>query len=111
MESSFRNYDEFNENNNVFTGTENFGGTTVTRGGIAISSGTLDKKIYFHDIENGNLLKSIKLPYIGSAPPTTYITKNEQFIIIHATGGASLSGGYGKLVETGDALVGLKIID
>ena len=104
------NYEEFNIDNNL-TGTENFGGTTVTRGGIAITSGTLDKKIYFHDIENGNLLKSIKLPYIGSAPPTTYIAKDEQFIIIHSTGGASLSGGYGKLVETGDALVGLKIMN
>ena len=49
------------------------------------------------------------LPFIGSTPPTTYLAKNEQFIIIHATGGASLSGGYGKLVETGDAIVAFKI--
>jgi len=103
------NFDTFKNDNNEFTGTENVGGTTVTRGGFTITSGTLDKKIYFHDSENGDLLKSIVLPYIGSAPPTTYIANNEQFIIIHATGGASLKSGYGNLVKTGDAIVAFKL--
>ena len=103
------NFDTFKNDNNEFTGTENIGGTTVTRGGFTITSGTLDKKIYFHDSENGDLLKSIVLPYIGSAPPTTYIANNEQFIIIHATGGASLKSGYGNLVKTGDAIVAFKL--
>ena len=103
------NYESFKTENKEFTGTENFGGTTATRGGITITTGTLDKKIYFHDSKNGNLLKSILLPYIGSAPPSTYSINGEQFIIVHATGGWTLKGGYGDLVKTGDSIVGLKI--
>ena len=103
------NYDSFTQDTQDLTGTENFGGTTVTRGGITITAGTLDKKIYFHDSENGKLLKSILMPYIGSAPPTTYSVNGEQFIITHATGGWSLKGGYGKLVDTGDAIIGFKL--
>ena len=103
------NYENFKNKDNEHTGTENFGGTTVTRGGITITSGTLDKKIHFHDAKNGNLLKSINLPYIGSAPPTTYSIEDEQFIVVHATGGWSLKNGYGNMVETGDALIGIKL--
>ena len=103
------NYNSFSENNGEMTGTENFGGTTATRGGITITSGTLDKKIYFHNSENGDLIKSIELPYIGSAPPSTYSINNEQFIVLHATGGATLKGGYEKIVETGDSIVALKL--
>ena len=69
------NFDEFENDSTNYTGTENFGGTTVTRGGIAISSGTLDKKIYFHDTNDGTLLKSILLPYIGSAPQQPILLK------------------------------------
>ena len=32
------NFDDFKSNNTSLTGTENFGGTTATRGGITISS-------------------------------------------------------------------------
>jgi len=103
------NYETFSKKNVNLTGTENFGGTTVTRGGITITSGTLDKKIYFHDAKNGNLLKSISIPYIGSAPPSTYIIDNEQYIVLHATGGVSLKNGYESLVETGDTLIGFKL--
>jgi quinoprotein glucose dehydrogenase len=102
------NMDTFN-NYNQYTGTENFGGTTATRGGITITTGTLDKKIFFHDSANGNLLKEISLPFIGSAPPTTYVSNGEQFIIVHATGGRSLRQGYGKKVEFGDSLVAMKL--
>ena len=103
------NHDSFDADTYDLTGTENFGGTTVTRGGIAITSGTLDKKIYFHNSENGNLLKSISMPYIGSAPPSTYSINEEQFIIVHATGGWSLKSGYEKLVETGDMIIAFKL--
>ena len=103
------NYETFDNRNTILTGTENFGGTTVTRGGITITSGTLDRKIYFHDAKNGDLLKSIDIPYIGSAPPSTYIVNNEQYIVLHATGGTSLKMGYGDIVETGDALIGFKL--
>ena len=102
------NMKSFNSSKN--TGTENFGGTTATRGGITISTGTLDKKIFFHNSENGDLLAEILLPFIGSAPPSTYVTNNEQFIIVHSTGGRMLKKGYGDLVTFGDALVGIKLM-
>jgi quinoprotein glucose dehydrogenase len=106
------NYDSFYKNNNLkYTGTENFGGVVGTRGGITIASGTLDKKIYFHDAINGELLHSISLPYIGSSPPSTYFLNNEQFIIIHSTGGRTLKDGYNNIVEFGDSLVALKLFD
>jgi len=54
-------------------------------------------------------LKSISIPYIGSAPPSTYIIDNEQYIVLHATGGVSLKNGYESLVETGDTLIGFKL--
>ncbi len=53
-------------------GTLNFGGATATAGGVVFAAGTLDKLIRAFDSETGKELWSHKLPYIGSAPPTTY---------------------------------------
>ena len=93
------------------TGTENFGGATVTSGNIVIATGTLDKKIYIFNAINGNIIFDLELPYIGSAPPTTYMSDGEQYILVHATGGWSLSKGYPDLVQEGNALVALKLKD
>ena len=60
-------------------------------------------------IKNGNTIFSKKLPFIGSAPPTTYIANNEQYIIIHSTGGKVLQDTYPDIVETGNALVAFKL--
>jgi len=51
------------------------------------------------------------MPFIGSAPPTTYIANGKQFIVVHATGGRSLKIGYPELVEFGNALIGFKLKD
>ena len=91
------------------TGTENFGGVTATAGNIAIATGTLDKKIYIFDTNNGKTLYSKKLPYIGSAPPSTYLYDNEQYIILHSSGGSTLKQGYPNLVEQGNSLVAFKL--
>ena len=40
--------------------------------------------------ETGKELWSYKLPYIGSAPPTSYEVNGEQYIVIPATGGITL---------------------
>lgn len=91
------------------TGTDNFGGATATAGGLIFVSGTLDKMFRAFDSETGEELWSYKLPYIGSAPPSTYIANGEQFIIIPSTGGFSLKTLYPKLVEYGDAFLAFKI--
>ena len=54
---------------------------------------------------------SYKLPYIGSAPPTSYEVNGEQYIVIPASGGTSLKIYYPDLVEQGDATVAFKIQD
>lgn len=91
------------------TGTANFGGPTATLGGLVFVGGTLDKLIRAFDSDTGKELWSHKLPYIGSAPPTVYEAKGEQYIVIPATGGSSLEKMYPDLVESGDAYVAFKL--
>ena len=93
----------------MITGTENFGGATATLGNLVFVSGTLDKLIRAFDAQNGEELWSYKLPYIGSAPPTSFEINGEQYIVIPAAGGIILKMFYGDLVEQGDAVVAFKI--
>ncbi len=95
----------------IITGTENFGGATATKGGLVFVSGTLDKLIRAFDADTGKELWSHELPYIGSAPPTSYEIDGEQYIVLPATGGITLKVNYGDLVELGDAVVAFKIQD
>ena len=81
------------------TGTENFGGASVTAGGVVFAAGTKDLKIRAFDVENGQELWSYKLPFGGFAPPTIYEADGRQFVVIAATGGGKLGG------QTGDAYV------
>ena len=93
----------------IVTGTENFGGATATSGGLVFVAGTLDKLIRAFDAETGGELWSYKLPFIGSAPPTSYEIDGEQYIVLPASGGIVLKMFYGDLVEQGDAVVAFKI--
>jgi len=61
------------------------------------------------DSDTGQELWSYKLPYIGSAPPTSYMVGNEQYIIIPSTGSFSLSVLHPKRTEFGDAFLAFKI--
>jgi glucose dehydrogenase len=107
----FGYYEELKLKNEPDTGTVNFGGATATAGGLVFATGTLDKLIRAFDTENGKELWSYKLPYIGSAPPTSYEVNGEQYIIVPASGGISLKFLYPELVEQGDAFVAFKIQD
>jgi len=95
----------------IISGTENFGGATVTIGGLVFVAGTLDKLFRAFDSESGEELWSHKLPYIGSAPPTSYEINGEQYIVIPASGGITLKMYYGNLVEQGDAVIAFKLED
>ena len=108
-QSPFGEYKELTKKGMDLTGTENYGGATATAGDIVIATGTLDKKIYIFNAINGDILYDLELPYIGSAPPTTYMSKGQQYILVHATGGSSLKKGYPDLVREGNALVALKL--
>jgi quinoprotein glucose dehydrogenase len=77
------------------TGTENYGGATVTAGGLVFCAGTRDNKIRAFDKETGAELWSAKLPWTGSAPPASYEAGGRQFVVIAATGGNKLGTPYG----------------
>ena len=89
-------YYESLKSKGIITGTENYGGATATAGGLVFATGTLDKLIRAFNSENGKELWSYKLPYIGSAPPTSYEANGEQYIIVPASGGISLKFLYPK---------------
>lgn len=74
------------------TGTENFGGATVTAGGLVFCSGTRDRKIRAFDAESGAELWSADLPLHGTAAPAVYEIDGRQYVIIAATGGGKLGG-------------------
>ena len=105
----FGEFDFLKKMNIPKTGTENFGGVTATSGNIAIATGTLDKRMYVFDSNDGKILYSKKLPYIGSAPPSTYLYDDEQYIVLHSSGGSTLQKGHPTLVESGNLLIAFKL--
>ena len=94
---------------NIITGTENFGGVTATKGELIFATGSLDSNIFAYDTVTGKQLWERKLPYIGSAPPSVYLAKNEQFIVVQSTGSYSLNQGYPDINKFGDAIVAFKL--
>jgi quinoprotein glucose dehydrogenase len=80
------------------TGTENYGGPVVTRGGLVFIAATnFDNKMRAFDKTNGKLLWETRLPASGNATPSTYQVSGRQFVVVYATGGkaapASTAGG------------------
>ena len=88
-------YEELTRRGVPRTGTENFGGATVTAGGLVFCAGTRDLKIRAFDKDSGAELWSAKLPFGGFAPPATYRANGKQFLVIAATGGGKLGGSKG----------------
>ena len=93
------NYDELSPPGGPKTGTENFGGPTVTAGGLVFCAGTKDNKIRAFDKDTGEELWSATLPWAGAAPPSVYEVGGREFVVIAATGGGKLA------TPTGDAYV------
>src|SRR5207249_11770417 len=81
------------------TGTENFGGTIVTAGGLVFIGGTRDEMFHAFDSHTGELLWEARLPAGGYATPCTYTANGRQYVVIACGGG-------GKLVtKPGDSYV------
>ncbi len=81
------------------TGTETFGGSIVTAGGLVFIAGTKDERMHAFDKQTGQLLWEHPLPAGGYATPSTYQVNGRQYIVIAA-------GGAGKLeTRAGDAFV------
>lgn len=81
------------------TGAENFGGPSVTAGGLVFCAGAADLKLRAFDATSGAVLWEGDLPFGGYAPPAIYEADGKQYVLIAATGGGKLN------TETGDAYV------
>ena len=85
------------------TGTETFGGSIVTAGGLVFIAGTKDERIHAFDKQTGKLLWEHPLPAGGYATPSTYQVNGIQYVVIAA-------GGAGKLqTKAGDAFVAFRL--
>jgi quinoprotein glucose dehydrogenase len=92
-------YPELTARGVPLTGTENFGGTIVTAGGLVFIGGSKDEKFHAFDKRTGRLLWSAQLPAGGYATPCTYTAKGRQFVVIAAGGGGKLA------TKSGDSFV------
>jgi len=70
------------------TGSENYGGAVVTRGGLVFIAATVyDNQFRAFDKATGKLLWQATLPAAGVATPATYAVAGRQFVVIGAGGG------------------------
>ncbi|GGC32041.1 hypothetical protein GCM10011386_25200 [Parapedobacter defluvii] len=92
-------YPELTAQGIPITGTENFGGSIVTAGGLVFVGATRDECFRAFDKDTGKMLWEAKLPFGGFAVPSTYQVNGKQYVIIPATGGGKLG------TPTGDAYV------
>lgn len=69
------------------TGTENYGGPLVTKGGLIFIAASKDAKFRAFDKKNGNILWEAQLPVPGYATPATYVVNGCQYIVIACGGG------------------------
>jgi quinoprotein glucose dehydrogenase len=69
------------------TGTENYGGSVVTAGGVVFIAASRDEKFRAFDKKTGDLLFEYKLPAGGYATPATYEIEGKQFVVIACGGG------------------------
>ena len=83
----FGNYDSLNIPGHPITGTPNYGGPVVTKGGLIFIAATADNKIRAIDKENGKILWEAELPTSGIATPATYSVNGKQYVVIACGGG------------------------
>jgi quinoprotein glucose dehydrogenase len=81
------NIDSLNIPGHPVTGTQNYGGPVVTKGGLIFIAATSDSKIRAFDKETGKKLWEAKLPTSGSATPAIYSVKGKQYVVIACGGG------------------------
>jgi quinoprotein glucose dehydrogenase len=87
------------------TGTENFGGTIVTAGGLVFIGGAQDERLHAFDKDTGRLLWEHALGAGGYATPCTYMASGRQFVTIAAGGGGKIH------TRSGDSFVTFALPD
>ncbi|WPV01934.1 pyrroloquinoline quinone-dependent dehydrogenase [Mucilaginibacter sp. cycad4] len=71
----------------IHSGTENYGGPTVTAGGLLFIAATSDSKMRAFNKKTGKLLWEFDLPACGFATPSVYELQGKQFLVIACGGG------------------------
>ncbi|MGH9697112.1 MAG: PQQ-binding-like beta-propeller repeat protein, partial [Bryobacteraceae bacterium] len=72
------------------TGSENYGGSVVTAGGLLFIGATdHDRKFHAFDKATGKLLWEATLPASGTATPAVYEVNGREYVVIAAGGGKS----------------------
>jgi len=71
----------------IHTGTENYGGTVVTAGGLVFIAATSDAKFRAYNKIDGRLIWETDLPAAGFATPAVYAIDGQQYIAIACGGG------------------------
>lgn len=69
------------------TGTENYGGPVVTKGGLVFIAATKDGKFRAFNKKTGKLLWETMLPAAGFATPACYEVNGRQYVVIACGGG------------------------
>jgi quinoprotein glucose dehydrogenase len=86
----FGEYPELAAQGMRHTGSENYGGPLVTKGGLLFIGATnFDKKFRAYDKATGKLLWETTLPAAGNATPAVYEVEGRQYVVIAAGGGKS----------------------
>lgn len=80
-------YEELTERGIPKTGTENYGGSVVTAGGLIFIAATKDKYFRAFDKNTGEELWKYELPAAGLATPSVYSVDGRQYVVLAATGG------------------------
>jgi quinoprotein glucose dehydrogenase len=81
------------------TGSENYGGSVATAGGLLFIGATnVDKKFRAFDKLTGDVLWETTLPAAGNATPAVYMAKGKQYVVIAAGGGKWGNASGGKYV-------------
>jgi len=85
------------------TGTENYGGPLVTKGGLVFIAATKDEMIRAFDKASGKVVWEHPLPAAGYATPATYTVNGKQYVVI-ACGGGKIGS------KSGDAFVAFALL-
>jgi len=88
----------------IHTGTENYGGSVVTAGGLLFIAATSDRKFRAFNKRTGQLLWETSLPAAGFATPSVYEVNGKTFIVI-ACGGGKLKA------KSGDSYIAFALPD
>jgi quinoprotein glucose dehydrogenase len=86
------------------TGTENYGASVVTAGGVLFIAATKDGKFRAFNKRNGQLLWEYSLPTAAFATPSVYEVGGKQYVVI-ACGGGKLK------TKSGDSYIAFKLPD